>query len=263
MVVTDNWDEGNPYERYIGRWSRRIAPLFLDWLELGAGLRLLDVGCGTGALGGATLDRCAPLSIVGVEPSEGFRAMASETLAGRATILEGNAASIPLDDSSVDVVVSALVLNFIPDLAAAFSEMRRVAAPGGVIAAYVWDYADKMEPIRVFWDTAVELDSAASVLDEAKRFPICDPEALSATFNQAGLSDVRTTALEVDARFTDFDDFWSPFIGGNGPAPAYAMSLTEDRRIALRENLRARLPAQSDGSISLTARAWAVRGMNS
>lgn len=257
--LSDSWEEGNPYERYVGRWSRRIAPLFLDWLDIADGRRWLDVGCGTGVLCRTILNHCAPLSVTGVEPSDGFRATASESLEGRARILEGDAASIPLADSSVDVVVSALVLNFVPDLAVAFSEMRRVTAPGGAIAAYVWDYADKMEPIRVFWDAAVELDANALVVDEANRFRICNPQALAHAFTSAGLSDVRTAALDAYARFTDFDDFWTPFLGGNGPAPAYAMSLTEDRRIALRENLRARLPVQSDGSISLTARAWAVR----
>ena len=158
-------------------------------------------------------------------------------------------------------MVSGLVLNFVPDPAAAVAEMTRVARPGGAVAAYVWDYRDGMELMRRFWDAAVALDPVARELDEGQRFgPMCRPEVLAALFRDAGLRRVEARAVDVPTRFRDFDDYWMPFLGGQGPAPGYAMTLSENRRAALRERIRADLPIASDGSISLSARAWAVRG---
>ncbi|HKX39082.1 MAG TPA: methyltransferase domain-containing protein [Burkholderiales bacterium] len=257
--VSDTWERGSPYERYVGRWSRQVAPLFLSWLSVPAGRRWLDVGCGTGALCAAILDGCSPSSVAGVEPSEGFLKTAAENLAGRATLHQGSATAIPLDDGSVDVVVSGLVLNFVPDQHAALLEMARVTGKGGTIAAYVWDYAGKMDLMRFFWDAAVELDPAASKLDEGVRFPLCRPEALEKVFASAGLKSVEVTAIDIPTLFADFDDYWRPFLGGQGPAPAYAMSLDEVARARLRDRIRERLPVKANGSISLTARAWAAR----
>jgi len=129
-----------------------------------------------------------------------------------------------------------------------------------VVAAYVWDYAGKMELMRYFWDAAVELDRTAFELDEGRRFPLCQPGPLTALFTQAGLREVQVRPIDVPTRFRDFDDYWTPFLGGQAPAPGYAMSLNEERRGALRERIRAKLPMASDGSIELIARAWAVRG---
>lgn len=258
-LIADHWERGDPYERYVGRWSRRVAPRFLSWLNLPAGLRWLDVGCGTGALGAAIIDQCSPSSVVGVEPSEGFLAKAEELLAGRALFVRGTAAEIPLDDKSVDVTVSGLVLNFVPDGGVALSEMARVTVAGGTIAAYVWDYADKMELMRRFWDAAVDLDPAARNLDEGVRFPLCNPQALTELFRNGGLQAVEATAIDVRTHFAGFDDYWRPFLGGQGPAPAYAMALDDTARARLCDRIRERMPLQSDGSIELIARAWAVR----
>ena len=260
--VSDTWERGSPYEQYIGRWSRRIAPRFLTWLDRPAGKRWLDVGCGTGALSAAILDQCNPSSLVGVEPSEGFLEVAARNLAGKARLLAGNATALALDRGACDVVVSGLVLNFVPGLPAALAEMRRVTASGGTIAAYVWDYADGMEITRYFWDVAVSLDSAAAQLHEGTRFPLCNPSALTAAFEEAGLTEVGTTPLDVTAEFADFEEYWRPFLGGQGPAPAYAMSLPEERRAALRAKLESALPPAAGGTIALRARAWAVRGVS-
>lgn len=257
--VSDTWESGDPYERYVGRWSRRVAPAFLAWLAVPAGRRWLDVGCGTGALCGAIADRCSPDLLAGVEPSDGFLATAQQHLEGKAVLRRGNAAAIPFDAGSFDVVVSGLVLNFVPDPPAALAEMARVARAGGIIAAYVWDYADRMELMRHFWDAAVALDPEARKLDEGLRFPLCQPEALEKLWSAARLENVVTTALDVPTPFASFEDYWQPFLGAQGPAPAYAMSLDEPARTRLRDRLRATLPAGADGSISLTARAWAVR----
>ncbi len=257
--VSDTWERGSPYEQYVGRWSRRVAPPFLSWLEVPGDRHWLDVGCGTGALCAAILDRCSPSSVTAVEPSEGFLATARSNLAGRAALRRGSATAIPLDDASVDVVVSGLVLNFVPDPRAALHEMARVTRKGGTIAAYVWDYAGKMELMRHFWDAAVAVDPSAAKLDEGVRFPLCRPEALETLFAGAGLEGVAVKAIDIPTSFAGFDDYWRPFLGGQGPAPAYAMSLDESARARLRDLIRERLPAAADGSVSLTARAWAVR----
>ena len=258
-IASDMWGRGNPYEQYIGRWSRRVAPIFLSWLDSAPHKVWLDVGCGTGALTAAILDLCSPAEVIGVEPSHGFLGLASQSLEARATFHVGNAAAIPLPASSIDVVVSGLVLNFVPDVRGALAEMRRVAKPGGVLAAYVWDYEDQMELIRIFWDAAVALDEKALELHEGRRFPLCSAGALRAAFEDAGLLNIDVTELNGVAQFANFKAYWSPFLGGQGPGPAYAMSLTEDERFQLKEAIRARGPIESNGSITLRTRAWGVR----
>jgi SAM-dependent methyltransferase len=257
--VSDSWERGSPYERYVGRWSRQVAPEFLSWLGIPPSRKWLDVGCGTGALCAAIIDRCAPASVAGVEPSSGFLKTAADNLAGRAAIHQGGATAIPLTDGSVDVVVSGLVLNFVPDQRAALAEMARVAGKDGTIAAYVWDYAGKMELMRFFWDAAVELNADATSLDEGVRFPLCHPEALSKLFVGAGLKGIEVKSIDIPTPFANFDDYWQPFLGGQGPAPAYAMSLEETARARLRDRLRERIPTAANGAILLTARAWAIR----
>ena len=257
--VSDTWERGSPYEQYVGRWSRQVAPLFLSWLNVPSGRRWLDVGCGTGALCAAIMDGCSPSAVAGVEPSEGFLITAKENLAGRAVFYQGSATAIPLDDATVDVVVSGLVLNFIQDQRAALLEMSRVTGRGGTIAAYVWDYAGKMDIMRFFWDAAIELDEGATKLDEGVRFAMCRPETLGKLFSSAGLEEIDVEPLDIPTPFANFDEYWQPFLGGQGPAPAYAMSLEERARARLRDRIRERLPASADGSISLTARVWAVR----
>ena len=260
--MADVWQAGDLYEPYVGRWSRLVAREFLDWLDVPPDRAWLDVGCGTGALSQTILDHTAPSAVVGVDASPGFveyaRARVGADVAARFEVAD--ARSLPLDDASVDAAVSGLVLNFIPEPARAVSELSRVVRPGGVAAAYVWDYAGRMELMRHFWDAAVALDPEARSLDEGPRFPICRPEALADLFSGAALSAVETRPIDVPTVFRDFDDFWSPFLGGQGPAPGYAMSLDEERRAALRDRIRSRLPVEPDGSIRLIARAWAVRG---
>lgn len=254
------WGRGDPYERYVGRWSRRIAPLFLDWVDAGPGRDWVDIGCGTGALTAEIADGQAPASVVGVDPAEGFVAAARERLGERARIVTGEAGALPLPDASVDVAVSGLVLTFVPDTRAATAEAARVTRPGGLVAAYVWDYAGRMDLMRRFWDAATALDPEAAALDEGRRFPLAHPDALAALFSDAGCAEVATTAIDVPTVFAGFADYWEPFLGGQGPAPAYAMSLDAPARDALRARLDTTLPREPDGSIALVARAWAVKG---
>jgi SAM-dependent methyltransferase len=253
------WAQANVYESYIGRWSRLVAPEFVDWLAIPPGRRWLDVGAGTGALSATILERAAPASVHGVEPSAPFVAHARNAVPAAAFTL-GDAEELPFEDARFDVVVSGLVLNFVPGPAAGLAEMVRVLRPGGTVAAYVWDYAGAMEMIRIFWDSAAALDPAAQVAAEGQRFPLCEPSALESLFSGAGLGGIAATAIDVPTRFRDFDDYWLPFLGGNGPAPAYAAALPDEHQARLRERLRSVLPAAPDGSISLVARAWAIRG---
>ncbi len=256
------WASGDAYEPYVGRWSRLVAREFLAWLEVPAGGRWLDVGCGTGALSEMILAHASPAEIVGTDPSEQFVAHArAHIIDPRARFDVGDAMRLPFETNRFDAVVSGLVLNFVPDAGRAVSEMARVARPGGLLAAYVWDYADQMEMMRHFWDAAIALDPAAAAFDEGRRFPLCHPDRLGAVAQQAGLDAVETRAIDIHTRFRGFDDYWSPFLGGNGPAPAYAMSLSSERRAALRTRLQRALPVAADGAIELVARAWALRGV--
>ena len=260
----DRWAAGDLYEPYVGRWSRLVARDFLGWLSAPSGLDWLEVGCGTGALTETIAGICVPKRLVGVDTSSGFLDFARQRLGpDRAEFREADAQNLPFPAAEFDRVVSGLVMNFVPDQARAAADMLRVTRPGGEVALYVWDYAGKMELMRYFWDAAAALDPRAAQLDEGKRFPICQPEALQRLFQAAGLADVETRAIDVPTVFRDFDDYWSPFLGGQGPAPGYCTSLSEDAQAALRERLRVALPARPDGSIHLVARAWAVRGRKS
>ncbi len=261
VARADVWESGEAYERYVGRWSRRVAAEFLDWLTLSPGLRVLDLGCGTGALMGEVLERCAPAAVVGLDPAEAFLAVARVRVPdARARFERGEAQALPFRDDAFDAAVSGLVLNFVPDAPRAVAELRRVVRPSGTVALYVWDYAGEMQFMRHFWDTAAALDEEAAALDEGRRFPICSPDALAGLLRSAGFDAVETRAITIPTVFADFDDFWSPFLGGQGPAPGYAMSLPEQARTALRDRLRESLPTEPNGRIALVARAWAIRG---
>ena len=257
----DMWASGTAYEPYVGRWSRLVAREFLGWLAVPPGGRWLDVGSGTGALSQTILETAAPASVKGIDRSDDYVAHARAHVRDeRASFEAGDAQSLPVGTAEFDAAVSGLVLNFVLEPGRAAAEMARALRPGGVAAAYVWDYAGKMQLLRHFWNAAAALDSAAIELDQGRRFPLCQPGPLEQLFRQAGLEAVAVRPIDVATDFRDFDDYWRPFLGGQGPAPGYAMSLSEERRAALRERLRAALPAALDGSIPLVARAWAVRG---
>ena len=258
----ERWHDGTGYDSYVGRWSRRVAEHFIRWLELRYGLDWVDVGCGTGILTRAIIEIADPRGVVGVDPSQRFLTNAkAANRDSRVVFLDGEAEELPIEDVSADAVVSGLVLNFIPDPQAGIREMRRVTRPEGVIAAYVWDYAGEMQLMRRFWDAAVELDPAAAELDEGRRFTITRPEALQAAFAGAGLRDVEVVGIEIPTVFRDFNDYWGPFLSGVAPAPAYAMSLSPGAQERLRARLEETLPVDPEGTISLVARAWAVRGI--
>jgi SAM-dependent methyltransferase len=257
----DIWDSGDLYEPFMGRWSRPIARGFLKWLAAPEKMDWLEIGCGTGALTQAIIEGANPRSVLGIDPSPGYIQFArTRTNSPRASFKIGDALSLELANDSQDLAVSGLVLNFLPQPKRALDEVLRVIRPGGLVAGYVWDYAGKMEFLRYFWDAAAALDPAAQELDEGRRFPLCQPEPLEKLFRQSGLANVEVSPIDAETRFRDFDDYWTPFLGGQGPAPSYAMRLSEGDQAALRERIRSDLPVSEDGSIQLIARAWAVRG---
>ncbi|HUY73341.1 MAG TPA: class I SAM-dependent methyltransferase [Candidatus Dormibacteraeota bacterium] len=261
MSAHDVFNRATSYEPYVGRWSRLLGPVFLQWLAVAPGGRWLDVGCGTGALTEAILAGGQPVAVAGIDPSGEFIRHATAAISdARASFSVGSATSLDFSEGGFDAVASALVLNFVPEPLRAVAEMRRVVRPGGIVGAYVWDYSDGMRMMRVFWDAALELDPTAAALDEGSRFTICSPHGLRDCFESSGLEAVEVRALDCQMTFVDFDDYWNPFLGGQGSAPAYAMSLDEARRAHLRELIRSRLPGESGGEIHMVSRAWAIKG---
>jgi ubiquinone/menaquinone biosynthesis C-methylase UbiE len=260
IKIDDSWDSGDPYEYFMGRWSKLMAPVFLEWLNCPANLLWLDIGCGTGALSEAIFKHNKPAKLSCVDPSSEFLEKAMQRLSGNVDFSVGNASDIPRDSQIFDVVVSGLALNFFPDVNSAFAEMKRILKPNGTLAAYVWDYNDRMDFLKLFWDIACELDPDAQKLHEGFRFPICHPFRLVEIFEKAGLSDIKTSNLDISTVFRDFNDYWNPFLGGQGPAPSYVATLNEDKREQLKKALYKKLPIESDGSIKLLARAIGIQG---
>lgn len=259
----DRWATGSAYEAFMGRWSRQLARGFLKWLSPEPSSHWLELGCGTGALTSAICELCEPATIAACDPSAPFIEHARNQLTdARVSFLVSGGETLPTRGGGFDFVVSGLVLNFLPDPGAAVASMRERLGPGGTVAAYVWDYAEGMEFLRIFWNEAVASNPGASAFDEGLRFPLCRDSALVSLFRQAGLEDVEVDSLEISTDFAGFDAYWTPFLRGTGPAPSYLASLDEASRGSLRERLRRRLHAGPDGSIGLRARAWAVRGIS-
>lgn len=226
------------------------------------GANWLEVGCGTGALTDAVCRRAAPTSLLACDPSAEFVSFARNSIMDKSvTFLVAGADDLPRRDGGFDVIISGLVLNFIPRPSDAVRSMRERIRRGGMLAAYVWDYAEGMQFLRVFWDEAVALDPSAARLDEGRRFPLCRPDALIQLFEQAGIDSVEARPFEIATVFPNFDAYWSPFLGGAGPAPSYVASLDREARRQLRLRLKQRLATSADGSIRLTARALGIRGL--
>ncbi len=255
------WGAGDAYERYMGRWSRGIAPAFLRWLDPATGMRWADIGCGTGVVTQAVLAACEPSEIVGIDSSDVFLQSAKANVADpRVSFRQGNAQAIPEPGDSFDMAVSGLMLNFLPDKDAAIGEMARIVRPGGTVALYVWDYAGHMQVMRRFFDVATALDPRAAEYDDGIKAPVCRPKPLMEILEHSGLHDVEVRAIDIPAAFDSFDDYWAPFLGGTGSAPKYCMSLDETARERLRQEVQRRLPTGPDGEILLAVRAWAVKG---
>jgi len=256
------FNNATAYNGYIGRWSRLIAPQFLGWLNIPSGQNWLDVGVGTGILTQAILQQAAPKKVVGIDLSESYIALARQDIVdARVTFKVGDASSMTFESPEFDAAVSGLVLNFVPSPQAMVQSMKQAVKPGGTVALYIWDYAGRMEIMRQFWDAAITVDPPAAELDSAKQFPICNPDNLRSLFEATALKNIEVTSLDIQAKFKDFDDYWLPFLGAQGSVSKYLLSLDDHAKKALTDQLRKQLPINADGSIQLTARALAVKGI--
>ena len=263
-MTIDQWTSGADYDRWMGRWSRLLACDFLAWLSLPAGLRWIDICCGSGILSETVFERNAPASVVGVDISSEQIEFARQHRGRESVTFEiGSAMSMRFSDESFDVAVCGIGLNYLPNPGQALEEFRRVVCPGGTVAIYVWDYEEDARFLREFWDAAVAIDPEATAFDQARRFPMCRPEGLRALFAKAKLEAVTTHALDIVTRFTSFDDYWEPILRGQGSAPGYLATRDPKTRAKIRERLRAALPNNDDGTIELPARGWAVRARRS
>jgi len=249
------------YERFMGRWSRRLAPAYIAFAGVRDGDRVLDAGTGTGALAAALLEAAASGEVVGIDPSAGFVGHAASSLgSARARFEVGDAQTLRFGDSGFDHAMSLLVMNFVPDPRKAVGELRRVTRPRGVVSACVWDYGEGMQMLRFFWDEAVALDPSAASRDE-RHMKLSREGQLGALWREAGLARVEERPLAIEQAYASFDEYWGPFLAGAGPAGAHVASLSEERRRQLEARLRKRLLGDGgDRPFTLQARAWSVRG---
>ena len=247
------------YERFMGRWSRLLAPKYIAFAGVKNGDRVLDVGTGTGSLASALETTMTSSEIVGIDPSEGFINYAKKNAkSGRARFEVGDAQALRFPDASFDQTMALLVMNFVPDHNKAIGEMRRVTRPQGVVSACVWDYNAGMQMLRFFWDEAVALDPAIEPKDE-RHMKLSREGQLGELWKKAGLVNVQEKPLAIDQAYASFDDYWGPFLRGAGPGGAYVVSLSEERRRQLEVRMRL-LGNREDGAFVLEARAWCVRG---
>jgi len=255
--------DAEAYERFMGRWSRLVAPRLVDFTDLPEEGRVLDVGSGTGSLAYAIAERKAHTRVTGIDPSKEYVAYAGSRNAfpDRVGFEVGDAQQLRFPDSSFEAALSLLVFNFIPDPKRALFELRRVTRPGGKLAAAVWDYGGGMRMLRAFWDAAAGLEPAAEQLDE-KHMPLCRAGELPALWKQGELENIREQAIDINMRFESFTDYWEPFLLGQGPAGAYVRRLDRDRLQALRREVKSRLALSDEAKpFVLPARVWAVRGI--
>jgi SAM-dependent methyltransferase len=247
------------YDRFIGRYSPRLADAMCEAAQVRPGQRALDVGCGSGALVAALAEVLGAENVTGVDPSEPF-VQATSTRVPGARVLVGSGESLPFADREFDATLSQLVVNFLADPEQGLGEMSRVTGRGGVVAGCVWDYGGEMTMLRTFWDAAAALDrERAAPLMEAHTMRFARPEELGALWRGVGLEDVDVSPLVVEASYDDFEDLWAPFPTGVGPAGAYAASLDDEARARLHDEYARRL-GQPDGPFTLSARAWCAVG---
>lgn len=243
------------YDRFMGRYSAPLAPVFADFAGVTAGSRILDVGCGPGALTAELVSRVGDRLVAAVDPSRSF----VDALRARHAGVElhcGTAERLPLADGAVDAALAQLVVHFMSDPVGGLREMRRVTRPGGIVAACVWDYAEGGSPLSLFWEAAVDVDADADTPGEAM-LPGTRRGHLGMLFGQAGLADVEEAALSATVEHETFEDWWHPFELGVGPAGSYVATLDESERSRLVDRCRELLP---EPPFVVTALAWAARG---
>jgi SAM-dependent methyltransferase len=247
---------GDAYDAFMGRYSRSLAPVFVERAGVTHGQIALDLGCGPGALTGVLVDRLGPGSVAAFDPSPPFVAECAARHPG-VDVRAGRAEAIPFDDASFDAVLAQLVLHFVTDPTGAAGEVRRVLRPGGTFAACVWDFAEEMELLRHFWDAAKTIVPDAP--DEAAVLRFGGPGEIADLLEAAGFDDVVESTLDVSSTYVDFDELWSGLLFGIGPAGSFCVSLPERERTAVRDELYRRLGSPS-GAFGLGARARAAVG---
>jgi SAM-dependent methyltransferase len=247
---------GQAYDLFMGRYSRSLSPLFADAAGVAAGQMALDVGCGPGALTGELVDRLGAGAVSAFDPSPPFVAECAARNPG-VTVRHGRVEAIPFDDASFDFALAQLVLHFVTDPPQAARELRRVLRPGAVAAACVWDFAEGMQMLRLFWDAALAVDPVAP--DEARTLRFGREGEIADLLTATGFHDVRETTLDVECTYPDFEELWSGFLLGIGPAGSYCVSLSDEQRSSVRDQLFGRLGSPS-GPFSLTARARCASG---
>jgi ubiquinone/menaquinone biosynthesis C-methylase UbiE len=245
------------YERFMGRWSRRLAVAFATFAGIRDGDRVLDVGCGTGALCAAILAQHRKASVTGVDPAASFiEGCRANYPASRFVV--GDAQRLPFGDREFDASLASLVLAFVPTPSDALAEMKRVTVRGGTVAATIWDHAEGMTMLRAFWDAADQVDPSVKPVEAQ---PSLDRDVIDALWREADLKDICFEPLTVEMPFSSFDDYWSPFLAGQGPAGAYAAAAPEETREAIVHILRARFLGDGpDRPFTIHSRAWAIRG---
>jgi ubiquinone/menaquinone biosynthesis C-methylase UbiE len=252
------FDDGEAYERLMGRWSRLAGEKFLDWLGAAKDLKWVDVGCGNGAFTELLIERCAPASVVGVDPSEGQLAYArTRGGAKRAEFRIADAQSLPFPDNSFDAGAMALVIVFVPDAVKAAAEMARVVRPGGVVATYMWDFPDgtPLSPLsRAIKALGFEPPERPNVQAAAR-------DSMQAIWREAGLKSVETEVLRIGVEFSNFDDFWDSNTLPIGPSGKALAALSPSARQQLKARLRAQMSPAADGTIAYESVANAVRGV--
>jgi len=250
------------YDGYVGRWSRLVGEQFVSWLNVPSGQKWFDLGAGTGVLTSVILQQATPEKVLGMDLSESYIQRAHQNVHDeRVEFKVGDASTAITQPPEFDVVVSGLVLNFVPSPQQTLETMKQLVKSGGTVAAYVWDYAGKMEMMRYFWDAAIIIDPSAASMDAGKRFAICNPDNLRAAFVELGLHQVEVRPIDVQTVFKDFEDYWRPFLAAQGSISKYLTSLDEQTKEAITIQLRKQLPISGDGSIHLTARAWTAKGV--
>jgi SAM-dependent methyltransferase len=251
------FDDGAAYERYMGKWSQLAGETFLYWLAPQTGLRWLDVGCGNGAFTEMLVERCAPISVQGIDPSEGQLAFARTRPASHvAQFRQGDAMALPFPDDSFDAAVMPLVIFFVPDPAKGVAEMARVVCPGGTVTAYAWDMVGGGFPYEAL---QVEMRGLGVTVPEPPSPDASRIGAMRDLWTGAGLDGVETREITVQRTFADFDDYWTTILGGPSVGPQLAAMASEDIAL-LKARMRARLPADATGRITYSARANAVKG---
>ena len=260
----NGWNNSSFYNDFMGRWSMRVAQLFLSWLNENHSLqnkKWIDVGCGTGALTFEILKQTNPESVLGVDSSPEYLPKSSSTTT--LSFRRGSSSDLPVKSEQFDYAVSALALNFMPNHDQCIKEMMRVLKKNGILSLYVWDYKEQMEFLRYFWDSAIEAIPRSKDFDEGEKFPICRREALKELFEKNTLTNIEMKDLIIQTEFRNFEDYWIPFLRGQGPSGEFLTSLNEKERNLIKNKLLEKLPYSEDGTITLKARSFAIKGVKS